>query len=74
LWPLTNSVLINQHFATMADLEEVQLARCAELQRHSLPSSARPPVKTGGRDRSINDDDQGGDSLRFINSASEPRN
>jgi transposase len=32
LWPLTNSVLINQHFATMDDLEEVQLACCAQLQ------------------------------------------
>jgi transposase len=33
LWPLTNSVLINQHFATIEDLEEVQLARCADLQQ-----------------------------------------
>lgn len=33
LWPLTNSVLINRHFATIDDLEEVQLARCAELQQ-----------------------------------------
>ncbi len=33
LWPLTNSVLINRHFATIEDLEEVQLARCAALQR-----------------------------------------
>ena len=32
LWPLTNSVLINQHFATIDELEEVQLARCAQLQ------------------------------------------
>jgi len=35
LWPLTNSVLINQHFATIDDLEEVQLARCAALQHQS---------------------------------------
>jgi transposase len=33
LRPLTNSVLINQHFATIDELEEVQLARCAALQR-----------------------------------------
>jgi hypothetical protein len=32
LWPLTNTVLINQHFATIEELEEVQLARCATLQ------------------------------------------
>jgi transposase len=35
LWPLTNTVLINQHFATIEDLEEVQLARCAALQRQA---------------------------------------
>ena len=33
LWPLTNTVLINRHFATIDELEEVQLARCAALQR-----------------------------------------
>jgi transposase len=33
LWPLTNSALINRHFAPIDDLEEVQLARCAELQQ-----------------------------------------
>ena len=32
LWPLTNAVLINQHFASIEDLENVQLARCADLQ------------------------------------------
>ena len=32
LWPLTNTVLINRHFATIDELEEVQLARCADLQ------------------------------------------
>jgi transposase len=35
LWPLTNSVLINQHFASIEELEEVQLTRCADLQRQS---------------------------------------
>ena len=33
LWPLTNAALVNQHFATIEDLEDVQLARCAALQR-----------------------------------------
>ena len=33
LCPLANTVLINQHFATIEDLEEVQLARCAALQQ-----------------------------------------
>jgi hypothetical protein len=31
--PLTNTVLINRHFAIIDDLEEVQLARCAAVQR-----------------------------------------
>ena len=34
LWPLTNSVWVNRHFATIEELENVQFARCAELQRH----------------------------------------
>ena len=33
LWPLTNTTLVNCHFATIEDLEEAQLARCAALQR-----------------------------------------
>jgi transposase len=33
LWPLTNSVLVNRHFTSIDDLEEVQLARCAQLQQ-----------------------------------------
>jgi transposase len=33
LWPLTNTALVNRHFASIEDLEEVQLARCAALQR-----------------------------------------
>lgn len=32
LWPLTNTALANRHFATIADLEEAQLARCVALQ------------------------------------------
>jgi transposase len=35
LWPLTNRVLVNRHFATIEELEEVQLARCGPLQ-HQL--------------------------------------
>ena len=33
LWPLTNSVLVNRHFATIEDLEDAQFAHCAALQR-----------------------------------------
>jgi transposase len=33
LWPLTNTALVNCHFATIDELEEAQLARCAALQR-----------------------------------------
>jgi transposase len=33
LWPLTNAVLVNQHFASIEDLEDAQLARCTALQR-----------------------------------------
>lgn len=33
LWPLTNAVLVNQHFATIEDLEDAQFARCVALQR-----------------------------------------
>lgn len=34
LWPLTNSVLVNRHFVSIEELEDIQFARCAELQRH----------------------------------------
>jgi len=33
LWPLTNTALVNQHFASLEDLEDAQLAHCAALQR-----------------------------------------
>ena len=33
LWPLTNAALVNQHFATIGDLEDAQFARCAALQQ-----------------------------------------
>jgi transposase len=32
LWPLTNTVLANAHFASIEDLEEAQAARCVALQ------------------------------------------
>jgi DDE superfamily endonuclease len=32
LWPLTNTALANEHFATIDDLEEAQAARCVALQ------------------------------------------
>lgn len=33
LWPLTNAALVNQHFATIEDLEDAQFASCVALQR-----------------------------------------
>jgi transposase len=33
LWPLTNAALVNQHFASIEDLEDAQFARCVVLQR-----------------------------------------
>jgi transposase len=32
LWPLTNAALVNQHFASIEDLEDAQFAHCAALQ------------------------------------------
>lgn len=32
LWPLTNTALVNEHFATIEDLEEAQARRCVALQ------------------------------------------
>jgi transposase len=34
LWPLTNTVLVNQHFASIEELEDAQAERCAALQGH----------------------------------------
>ncbi|MGH2485094.1 MAG: hypothetical protein ACRDHE_03680 [Ktedonobacterales bacterium] len=33
LWALTNSCLVNKHFATIEDLEDAQFARCVALQQ-----------------------------------------
>jgi transposase len=32
LWPLTTTVLVNRHFASIDELEDVQAARCVALQ------------------------------------------
>ncbi|HEX6123494.1 MAG TPA: hypothetical protein VFY89_10050, partial [Ktedonobacterales bacterium] len=32
LWVLSNTALVNRHFATLDDLQEAQMARCAALQ------------------------------------------
>jgi transposase len=32
LWPLTNTVLVNQHFANIKELEDAQAERCVALQ------------------------------------------
>jgi transposase len=32
LWPLSNTVLVNRHFASIEDLEDAQTARCVTLQ------------------------------------------
>jgi transposase len=32
LWPLTNTVLVNRHFASIEELEDIQAARCVTLQ------------------------------------------
>lgn len=32
VWPLTNTVLVNRHFASIEELEDAQAARCVALQ------------------------------------------
>jgi transposase len=34
LWPLTNTVLANRHFATIEELEDAQAPRCVGRQAH----------------------------------------
>jgi transposase len=34
LWPLTNSALVNRHFASIEELEDAQAGRCVALQTH----------------------------------------
>ena len=33
LWPLTNTVVVNRHFASIEELEDAQAERCVALQR-----------------------------------------
>jgi len=41
LWPLTNTVLVNRHFASIEELEDAQAERCVALQgQHDLVRSA----------------------------------
>ena len=41
LWPLTNTTLVNRHFASVDDLEDVQATRVVELRsRRGLVRSA----------------------------------
>ena len=41
LWPLSNTCLVNRHFASIDELEDVQAARCVVLQaRRDLVRSA----------------------------------
>ena len=41
LWPLTNTILANRHFASIEDLEDAQAERCVALQaRRDLVRSA----------------------------------
>jgi transposase len=40
LWPLTNTALVNRHFASIEDLEDIQAERVVELRsRHALVRS-----------------------------------
>jgi len=32
LWPMTNTVLVNRHFASIEELEDAQAERCVALQ------------------------------------------
>jgi transposase len=46
LWPLTNTPLINRHFASIEELEDAQLAHCAALQRQ--PERIRSTTEESG--------------------------
>ena len=48
LWPLTNAALVNQHFASIEELEDAQAERCVALQGRPI-SSARRRASPGGR-------------------------
>ena len=59
LWPLTNTVLANRHFASIEDLEGTQ-ARTASPSKHTAGSSAPPPASIGGLSGSRIDEDRNG--------------
>ena len=44
LWPLTNTVLVNRHFATIEELEDAQAERCVALQAPPRPHPLHDPV------------------------------
>jgi hypothetical protein len=66
LWPLTNAALVNQHYATIEDLEDAQFARCAALQQRTVSSAPRRCF-TGGLNGSRNDKDPGELSCHSMN-------
>ena len=46
LWPLTNTVLANRHFATIDELEDTQAARCTAMScRMCSPACRRPIIR-----------------------------
>jgi hypothetical protein len=73
LWPLTNTCLVNRHFATIEELEDTQFARCAALQARPDLAFVPPPVSRGGRDRSPNDEGPGDGSGRVGSQRQLPR-
>ncbi len=43
LWPFTNTVLVNRHFASIEELEDAQAERCVALQ--GRPDLIRSPTR-----------------------------
>jgi len=43
LWPLTNTALVNRHFASIEELEDAQAERCVALQ--GLPDLIRSTTR-----------------------------
>src|SRR5258707_9944066 len=42
LWPLTNAALVNQHFASIEQLEDAQFTRCSTLQARPALTRSTP--------------------------------
>ena len=57
LWPLTNSAVMNRHFATIDERDEAQLACCAALQHHTERIRSATLFPPGGRVASSDDKD-----------------